>query len=234
MTPLDGDREAKTCIGCQQSKSLDSFPIDRKMKGGRGGRCKVCTNEAARAWRAARPEVVAQRNEARRNAPSDVVDARNAARRAAYAEDETLRERLRSQAQAWREANPDKVEAQKVRDRENHVHDPNASRQRWLRAYGLTQEKYEELVALQDGRCAVCDRACARYGARLPIDHNHDTGRVRGLVCDNCNKALGLFNDDVGLLLAAASYLRAGGVIPEDRYVARPNSLRSRNRRPKP
>jgi Recombination endonuclease VII len=81
------------------------------------------------------------------------------------------------------------------------------------RRYGLTREAYDALFEAQDGRCAVCrkeETAVNQYGEKsLPVDHDHLTGQVRGLVCDECNKGLGFFHDDPELLEAAATYLRA-------------------------
>lgn len=77
------------------------------------------------------------------------------------------------------------------------------------RNYGLTLEEYECIVAEQDGGCAVCGRKnfAGRY---LAVDHDHETGLVRGALCDNCNRAIGLFEDRAELLDRAATYLRGG------------------------
>lgn len=72
-----------------------------------------------------------------------------------------------------------------------------------LQRYGLDVAAYEWMLQQQDGRCACCgDRP-----SQLHIDHCHDTGKVRGLLCPNCNKGLGMFKDDPDRLLAAAAYL---------------------------
>lgn len=70
--------------------------------------------------------------------------------------------------------------------------------------YGLKRGEYERLRAIQDGCCAVCKQPTET----LQVDHDHDTGRVRGLLCGHCNKALGLFRDDPDRLLAAVVYLK--------------------------
>ena len=69
--------------------------------------------------------------------------------------------------------------------------------------YKITQDRYDELVAAQDGRCCICDRE-----APLQVDHCHVTGDVRFLLCGNCNKGLGLFGDDIERLEAAIRYLQ--------------------------
>jgi hypothetical protein len=68
--------------------------------------------------------------------------------------------------------------------------------------YGLTMEQYENLRTLANGICAICHRA-----ESLVIDHDHTTKRVRGMLCDSCNKALGFLRDDPDTAAAAAAYL---------------------------
>ncbi len=79
--------------------------------------------------------------------------------------------------------------------------------------YGITPEQYDELLALQRGVCAICgqpERSKTRNGhvKALAVDHDHETGEVRGLLCDNCNRGLGHFKDDAERLAAAVAYLR--------------------------
>lgn len=76
-----------------------------------------------------------------------------------------------------------------------------------MRLYGLTVADYDDLVAAQDGRCRICGEPPAR--GRLVIDHDHETGRMRGLLCDECNTVLGLADDNPGRLRAAAEYVEA-------------------------
>lgn len=70
--------------------------------------------------------------------------------------------------------------------------------------YGITVEDYDVLLAEQGGKCAVCGEVPSH---RLHVDHDHETGRVRGLLCTWCNKGLGSFRDDPDKLLSAAAYL---------------------------
>jgi hypothetical protein len=75
--------------------------------------------------------------------------------------------------------------------------------------YGFTPEEYEALLESQGGVCAICASAEVQgYGKRLAVDHCHDSSRVRGILCGNCNRGLGAFNHDPELLGAAASYLK--------------------------
>jgi hypothetical protein len=81
--------------------------------------------------------------------------------------------------------------------------------------YGMTVEQYDELLATQDGRCAICRQTQDEADTRkrnLSVDHCHDSGAIRGLLCESCNIGLGKFRDDPELLEAALNYLtRAAG-----------------------
>jgi hypothetical protein len=83
----------------------------------------------------------------------------------------------------------------------------------WRRAllrHGLTPEIYEEMLARQGGVCAICRCSARGSDRRLHVDHDHATGRVRGLLCGPCNHAVGLFKDDPARLSRAATYLAQG------------------------
>lgn len=83
-------------------------------------------------------------------------------------------------------------------------------RRRQLAAkFDLTPDQYEAMKAAQGDRCAVCRRSSEELDQTLAVDHCHTTGKVRGLLCANCNRGLGLFRDSPQDLIAAADYLRA-------------------------
>jgi hypothetical protein len=70
-------------------------------------------------------------------------------------------------------------------------------------AYGLTFDEFSEMLKQQDGRCAIC----GDQPEKLDVDHDHDTGKVRALLCPPCNRGLGQFRDRIGVVLAAVAYL---------------------------
>lgn len=82
--------------------------------------------------------------------------------------------------------------------------------QQRTKATGWTAEQFGLAWAAQDGRCAIC---CAimlpggKFAASATADHNHATGRPRGILCSNCNRGLGLFGESVERLRAACAYL---------------------------
>jgi hypothetical protein len=76
------------------------------------------------------------------------------------------------------------------------------------RAYGLDFKDYERMLEEQNGVCAICSSPPPNNRkTRLAIDHCHKTGKVRGLLCDKCNRSIGLLKDDVSVLKSAIKYL---------------------------
>ena len=75
------------------------------------------------------------------------------------------------------------------------------------RKYGITLDDYEAMLVAQGGGCAICG-APEPDGQSLHVDHDHDTGAVRGLLCFTCNAGIGMFDHDIDLLSAAVDYLR--------------------------
>lgn len=75
--------------------------------------------------------------------------------------------------------------------------------------YGVTSEKYQEMLDSQNGVCAICKTKpnFDKWKKRFVIDHCHVTGRVRGLLCDPCNRGIGMLKDDPSILENAIKYL---------------------------
>ena len=77
--------------------------------------------------------------------------------------------------------------------------------------FGLTVQQYERLFTNQNGLCAICKQpeCTVRNGKikKLAVDHDHVTGKVRGLLCSHCNTAIGLFKDDIATMSLAVAYL---------------------------
>jgi hypothetical protein len=88
----------------------------------------------------------------------------------------------------------------------------------WLcKNYKMTLEEYQELFRSQNGKCAICEGvgfAITKNQRQLiVIDHCHTSGKIRGLLCHNCNRALGLFQDKVSNLENAIRYLGSATTI---------------------
>ncbi len=82
-----------------------------------------------------------------------------------------------------------------------------------LKRFGISVNKYEALFKAQKGLCAICQKpeVDKRNGKikRLAVDHDHETGQIRGLLCQRCNTALGSFFESAFLLQSAIDYLNA-------------------------
>jgi hypothetical protein len=112
----------------------------------------------------------------------------------------------RVRAAQWRRDNPDRARTRakaygasgrkKVSDRKSYL----------KRKYGITIEEYDTMLAAQHGGCAICGRP-PRSDISLHVDHDHETGRIRGILCFSHNNALADFGDDPALLAKAIAYL---------------------------
>ena len=125
----------------------------------------------------------------------------------------------------WQQANPDRVNATqrarrakpeaKLRERAGHL----------MRKYGMTIEQYDAMLDAQGGGCFICSRP-PREDISLHVDHDHFTGKIRGILCFCCNNALADFQDDPSLLRKAASYVSVNSPeVEEEIQVARRRAL---------
>lgn len=117
--------------------------------------------------------------------------------------DPAYRERQKSYMKAWY-ADPLKAKAKKKKDNERYR---NSAREIILAKHGITVEEYETMLSSQGGVCAICNGPPRGRWNRYAVDHDHKTGKVRGLLCSTCNQALGLFRDDMQILQKAKNYL---------------------------
>ncbi len=90
-------------------------------------------------------------------------------------------------------------------EKKNRVRDPEYQSRRNLKQYGLTVAAYEELLVKQGGGCAICQKPPGKK--KLAVDHCHDTGAVRGLLCFRCNYGLSYFSDEYERVERVARYL---------------------------
>ena len=86
-----------------------------------------------------------------------------------------------------------------------------ARRQRYawlscLKRFGITEDDYNDMYNAQMGLCAICHKP--ENGIKLAVDHCHDSGKVRGLLCKRCNMGIGLLGDSPDTLISAAMYLK--------------------------
>jgi hypothetical protein len=82
--------------------------------------------------------------------------------------------------------------------------------QKLVKTFGITQDAYNEMFLMQNGVCAICKQKGHRHhgiDSLLYVDHCHDTGTIRALLCGRCNKGIGLFLDNPEFLREAADYV---------------------------
>lgn len=106
--------------------------------------------------------------------------------------------------------NKDKINSKRralYRDSEEYKNKVNEGKFR--SKYGIDYKRYSEILAIQNSKCAICKGSdFGRKGLeRFLVDHCHRTGKVRGLVCNNCNSLLGFSNEDADVIRAAIKYL---------------------------
>jgi hypothetical protein len=177
---------------------LEQFHANPRRPSGRGSYCKLCFNQRAKVSYAKR--VMAQRGREVRQ-PREVPDGHRFCPDCGVVKPMADLPRNRSgrsgHGRYRKPCHNVRTEAAKARlyggSREYHLR----------RRYGIGQADFDELLAEQGGVCAICKAADPEH-----VDHDHDTGYVRGLLCFNCNGGLGQFRDHAGHLAGAIEYLR--------------------------
>lgn len=98
---------------------------------------------------------------------------------------------------SWTQQNEDKVREYRAKDK--------WCLEKRCKRHGITVEEFWVMYEEQDGTCPICDSAIEAEASA--IDHNHDTGEVRGILCKNCNRAIGLLGDSPETMARAEAYL---------------------------
>jgi len=75
------------------------------------------------------------------------------------------------------------------------------------RNFGINMRKYKKLFKKQEGKCAICETHQSELDRVLAVDHNHENGKIRGLLCSACNKAIGFLKDNPQVILKAHDYV---------------------------
>lgn len=221
----------KFCRRCDSRKPFSAFAKNATTHDGMQQYCRGCSADIQRDYVARHAEVLRLRRVERLMVPVDpdgIKQCRKCGETKSllsfYAHRGTkdrkanyCKECQKATSRAWRAGNVDKVKANNAAA----LAKPGAAARRarenkrwWLKLYGLTPDQYEAMLAEQGGVCAICSRAERYIDARtgeprkLAVDHCHDTGRVRGLLCGTCNRGLGQFEDDRSRLERAAEYLK--------------------------
>ncbi|MCY0952407.1 endonuclease VII domain-containing protein [Streptomyces sp. H27-S2] len=176
---------SKWCRGCGRDVPLSGFAADRNRGDGLQPRCRGCVAaygaEHYRRRQAARGKAV----EEKVDVPVGHKSCRQCGEVKSHGDwhkNATASDGLSTRCKACRA----------VQGRASHL----------KRSYGITEAQRDEMIASQDGLCVIC-----RLGPAEHVDHDHQTGRVRGVLCFSCNAALGQFKDRPDVIRRAAAYV---------------------------
>lgn len=196
------ENKEKPCTKCEVSQPLTAFPANDRMRDGLDSICRKCRAIASREYyRRARERVGHSERYVKRHTMTD-VDPQTQIGNCAICGPKTKAWKGGGKSrQRWRCAN--KVSQQSSR---RVKEDPLKARVRRMRANGIeiTESEYVGLVEAAGGCCQIC----GRNPDGLHLDHCHETGRVRGLLCSTCNTGLGKFGDSEERMEVALDYLR--------------------------
>jgi hypothetical protein len=127
--------------------------------------------------------------------------------------EKTYRPSRQEKSHEWYERNKEAVKEKALAGGRRWVYKPDNKRNHNLKTrYGITAKEYDALLEAQDGKCAICSRKMDE-GRRLAVDHDHDTGEVRGILHVRCNTAIALFKDSPETCRKAADYLEKHRVL---------------------
>jgi hypothetical protein len=191
--------EGKCCTKCGVFKAYDQFNKKSKGPDGRQSECRECNKKRHAAYRKANPEKIRKASKKFKDGNKEKL----AAQHREWAS--RNKEKLRNVARAYRQRNGDKLRAnEKERYRKNRK---KRLESLLISKYGITQLEFDGLLQRQGNSCAICGSSDPRGRGGFHVDHDHETGEVRGLLCHNCNTGLGKLGDNLESLERAVQYL---------------------------
>lgn len=179
------ESDPKDCRDCGKSKSLSEYNLVYTDKSVHRSYCKECQSEYYKKKNAT-PAGVATRKAYREKNKESI-----ARKKQEHLDKPGNREKSREYA----------------RKRYHSGYKQRARANSLMLKYNITIEDYDKLLAEQDGKCKICGITPEGHGQYLAVDHCHETGTIRGLLCTKCNVSLGNFKDDAVLLAKAVDYL---------------------------
>ena len=197
-----GNGKFKACHKCQNLLTLDKFYVSKRD--GVLSVCKECTATLGKEYRKRKPENAMSRKKRWRANPAN-KEKENAKWREYYYKN---REHLKKKAKEYAKLNK---EVKKIKRQEYMETDEYLSSY-YKRKYNVSLEEVLELRTAQESRCAICYRHEEEVGKRLFLDHNHLTGKVRGLLCNHCNSLIGYAKEDADILESAIYYVHKHAV----------------------
>ena len=177
--------ETKKCTTCKIEQSLSEYRKDASRSNGIHPTCNSCNKEIQRKWYKNNKEKARDNSSKRYHEQKEIINAKR-------------REK--------RKNNPEEVRA-KARSHYNPIAGKVAG---WRNAgiKDMTYERYLSMLDAQNNSCAICNTHQSLLKRQLSVDHNHDTGEARGLLCDACNGGIGKLKDSILMLEKAIRYLK--------------------------
>lgn len=194
----------KRCPRCGKTKQTSKFHKDTSRKDGHACWCKECVSKSQAEYYAKNRERLLEKQ--RRDRLENIEE--SLAAEAAYRD--RNRERINTCHRSYYASHREEESARKhkyyIENREEMLARSHRSKLRCQ--YGLTLDDYDEMLEVQNGGCAICGMTPEDHGKRLYVDHDHETGETRGLLCHNCNVAIGFLHNSQELAWQLILYLQ--------------------------
>ena len=197
--------ETKICSKCKQEKSVGEFNKETRKKYGLRTECRECSKQ----YYAENKEKFKENYKLYRAESKENIKKYN---KKYYAEN---KEKIKESRKQYREKNPKKIKeiakkyylenSEEIRKNKKQYREKNLEiykNARLKRKYGITLEQYNAMSQEQDNVCFIC-----KQQKKLVVDHCHNTGAVRGLLCNECNTAIGFLKETPQYFINALEYL---------------------------
>lgn len=186
------------CSTCKITKVLEDFHKDKYRTSGRTVQCKLCRNTVRNAWKLKTGVVKKYRI---KRVVKDGFKFCTKCNQEKLLEKFPKSIRTKSGVGAWC-SNCMNTYTRK------YIYCKETSKKRNLeKNYNLTVDCYNLLQQIQEHKCSICKGHKSTFKKALSVDHNHKTGKVRGLLCGNCNRALGYLKEKISIFNEAIKYL---------------------------
>jgi hypothetical protein len=194
------------CSLCAKVKPFSEFSGDKKRIGGIRGACKECRAGYRRSWSGQRLVRLREDARAEMGTTQTCVRCEKVKPLCDFPAHPTSRTGVSKKCREC--IARDATKEVKLTAVPGYRHDRTLRR-----SYGIGREEYLTILEAQGGVCAICRKPERRKIARgkptnLCVDHNHRTGKIRGLLCAGCNAAIGHLNDDIAVVVALIDYLK--------------------------
>lgn len=228
--------ETKPCKKCGVEKPISEFEPRYEKPGKFRDQCILCQNLYRKKWYAEKRGIKRLRRKETREADPKFCFGCKTEKRltefgwhdrnknqhrnlckacvSEHSHDYNQSPRGKEKRKSWMERNEELIEKYKKIARLKDLIHPEKKKEknheyRIRYDYRMSKEEYDRLLKDQNGECAICgsNKPYKQDGKKFAIDHNHETGKIRGLLCFNCNAGLGHFKDSASLLQKAIDYL---------------------------